>query len=63
MTYYIDRQTSLLMDIQGFILGFEFDYKLGRTLVGFAVYDEMGCVVKSGFESRQEAERYCQDLS
>ena len=62
MTYYIDRQTEIIFDIEGYILGFEFDYKLGRTLQGYAVFREDGEMVKTGFATKEDAQRYCYEM-
>ena len=60
--YYIERQTATILDISGFILGFEFSFQFGRQTLGYAVYNDMGAVVKNNFTTYEEAKRYCQEM-
>ena len=60
--YYIEKDIATLMDVSGFVLGFEFSFQLGRQTLGYAVYNDVGSVVKNCFTTYEEALRYCQEM-
>ena len=62
MTFYIEKEITTLVDLSGVILDFEFSFQLGRQTIGYAVYNDVGSVVKNCFATYDEAMRYCQEM-
>ena len=57
----IEQTKIILLDIEGSILGFEFNFYYALPEDTFRIVTDLGEVVKSGFSSRVEAEHYAKE--